>query len=385
MENNHNPSATAPTQEAFYAMALTRLPGLNAAAAMHLYTELGSAADVYAHRMDVADVLPDCSPRVVEVLRNWDEAFARAEEEQRFCEKHRVEVLTMNDANYPVRLRECGDAPLVLYYRGSASLNTQRVVSIVGTRHCTAYGRDLTARFLTDLRQLCPQVLIVSGLAYGIDICAHRGALQQGYETVGVLAHGLDELYPTAHRDTARQMLTQGGLLTEYMTHTRADKMNFVRRNRIVAGMADGIILVESAAKGGGLITMRIAQSYDRQTFAFPGNVGAAFSEGCNNLIRDNGAALIASAQDFVEAMGWQDDNSRQTARQQGVERQLFPALTPEEQAVVSLLQDTNDLQQNVIAVKTNISMGQLTALMFSLEMKGVVKPLAGGVFHLLL
>ncbi|MCR4853710.1 MAG: DNA-processing protein DprA [Prevotella sp.] len=372
-------------EEALYAMALTRLAGLNTAAALHLYRELGSAVNVYAHRNDIADVVPDCTPRLVEVLKNWDEALRRAEEELMFDQRYSVRVLTLNDDAYPARLRECADAPVVLYYRGNAELSQQRVISIVGTRHCTAYGRDLVNRFMTDLRQLCPEMLIISGLAYGIDICSHRAALQQGYETVGVLAHGLDELYPNAHRETAHKMVTQGGLLTEYMTQTRADKMNFVRRNRIVAGISDASILVESAAKGGGLITMHIAQSYDRATFAFPGNVGSSFSEGCNSLIRDNGAALITSAQDFVEAMGWQDDSQRQKVRQQGVERQLFPALSPEEQAVVDLLQNTNDLQQNIIAVKTNISMSQLTALLFSLEMKGVLKPLAGGVYHLLL
>ena len=366
-------------------MALTRMAGFNAQNALRLYRELGSAASVYEHRHDISDVVPDCTPRLVEALKNWDEALQRADAELEFVNRHHVKVLTLNDDEYPARLRECPDAPLILYYLGQAPLNATRVVSIVGTRHCTAYGRDLVSRFMADLRQQCPQVLIVSGLAYGIDICAHRDALQQGYDTVGVLAHGLDELYPSAHRETARQMCSQGGLLTEYMTQTRADKMNFVHRNRIVAGMADATIVVESAAKGGGLITARIAQDYGRAVFAFPGAVGASYSEGCNNLIRDNGAALISSAQDFMEAMGWQDDTVIQKTREKGIERQLFPALTEEEQAVVCLLQQNNDLQQNIISVKTNIPMGQLTALLFGLEMKGIVKPLAGGIYHLLL
>ena len=180
-------------------------------------------------------------------------------------------------------------------------------------------------------------------------------------------------------------MINRGGLLTEFMTQTNADKPNFVRRNRIVAGMADATILVESGAKGGGLITADIAQSYARAVFAFPGNVGQPYSEGCNNLIRDNGAGLISNAEDFVKAMGWLDETRLQQAFADGIERNLFPDLSPEEQTIVSLLQQTNDLQLNIITVKTGIPIGRLTALLFQLEMKGVVKPLAGGIYHLLL
>ena len=269
--------------------------------------------------------------------------------------------------------------------KGNAELNRRYVIDIIGTRRCTSYGQDLIHRFVSDLRQLCPDVLIVSGLAYGVDICAHRNALQQGFDTVGVLAHGLDQIYPYAHRDTAAQMIGQGGLLTEFMSQTNADKPNFVRRNRIVAGMADATILIESGAKGGGLITADIAQSYARAVFAFPGNVGQPYSEGCNNLIRDNGAGLISNAEDFVKAMGWLDETRLQQAIADGIERNLFPDLSPEEQQIVSLLQQTNGLQLNIITVKTGIPIGRLTALLFQLEMKGVVKPLAGGIYHLLL
>jgi DNA processing protein len=223
-------------------------------------------------------------------------------------------------------------------------------------------------------------VLVVSGLAYGIDICAHRNALQQGFETVGVLAHGLDQIYPPRHRDTAVEMVRQGGLLTEYMSQTEALPNNFRQRNRIVAGMSDATILVESAIKGGGLITCRIAQEYGRDVFAFPGSVGMPYSEGCNRLIRNNTAALITSATDFLESMGWMTLQNQPEA----VERQLFPDLTTDELQVVGLLQQTNDLQLNMISVKTNIPIGQLTALLFSLEMKGIVRTMAGGTYHLL-
>lgn len=372
-------------QEIFYAMALTRLTNFNYQQALELYRAMGSAQMLFEHRNEIGDILKDCSPRLMEALKDWDEPMRRAEAELRFMEEHRVRAITLNSDDYPQRLTECPDAPIILYYSGNADLNQAKVISVVGTRQITVYGQDLIRRFISELKRFCPQALIVSGLAYGVDINAHRQALENGYETVGVLAHGLDQIYPYRHRDTAAEMLNHGGLLTEFMSQTNADKPNFVRRNRIVAGMADAVILVESAAKGGGLITAEIAQSYDRSVFAFPGNVGQPFSEGCNNLIRDNGAALISNAQDFVKAMGWMDESLRQRANADGIERNLFPELTPEEQQVVDLLQQTNDLQLNIITVKTGIPIGRLTALLFQLEMKGVVRPMAGGTYHLML
>jgi len=368
------------SDEAYYTIALTRLTGFNLPMALQLYRTLGSGKAVYEHRNDIGDAVPDCTPRLRETMSHWDDALRRAAAEMEFIEKGGIRVLTLSDPDYPQRMRECPDAPVVLFYKGSADLNQRRVIDMVGTRRCTSYGQDLIRHFISDLHAQCPDVLIVSGLAYGIDICAHRCALEQGYETVGVLAHGLDQIYPPRHRDTAIQMVHQGGLLTEYMSQTQAMANNFRQRNRIVAGISDATILVESAIKGGGLITCRIAQEYGRDVFAFPGAVGMPYSEGCNKIIRNNTAALITSAADFMEAMGWQ----RTASLPQHIERQLFPQLTADEQQVVSTLQQTNDLQLNLIAVKTNIPMGQLTALLFSLEMKGIVKPLAGGTYHLI-
>ena len=372
------------SQEAINAIALTRVTGCPQTIVLELYRRMGSATSVIAQRSQLADLFPDAQQRISQALNGIGPALERAETEMRFCQENGIEVLTLNDPRYPQRMRECPDAPLVLYYKGTADLNQIRVINIVGTRHCTTYGQDLVRRFVADLRTLCPQVLIVSGLAYGVDICAHRHALENGYETVAVLAHGLDNLYPPRHLETAQRMLRQGGLLTEYTTHTNADKGNFVRRNRIVAGISDACILVESAAHGGGLITTRIARDYSRDVFAFPGPVGAPYSEGCNNLIRDNGAALITSADDFVKAMAWETDAQRAQAGRKGIERQLFPELTADEQRVVEALQKHNDLQVNMLAVQTNIAIGPLAALLFSLEMKGIVRALSGGAYHLL-
>ena len=372
-------------QEIFYTMALTRLTNFNYQQALELYKAVGSAQLLFEHRNEIGDIIKDASPRLMEALKDWNEPMRRAEAEIRFMEEHRIRALTLTSDDYPQRLTECPDAPIIIYYTGNADLNQTRIISIVGTRRMTTYGEDLIRRFIRDLRQYCPEVLIVSGLAYGVDICAHKQALENGYPTVGVLAHGLDQIYPYRHREVAAKMINHGGLLTEFMSQTNADKPNFVRRNRIVAGMADATILIESGAKGGGLITADIAQSYARAVFAFPGNVGQPYSEGCNNLIRDNGAGLISNAEDFVKAMGWLDETRLQQAIADGIERNLFPDLSPEEQQIVSLLQQTNGLQLNIITVKTGIPIGRLTALLFQLEMKGVVKPLAGGIYHLLL
>ncbi|MDD7461834.1 MAG: DNA-processing protein DprA [Prevotellaceae bacterium] len=372
------------SQETLNAIALTRLNYFNLSGLVQLYQLMGSATEVVQHRHKVRDIIPHASDRLVEALKGMDEHLRRAEAEMAYNQEHGIQTFCLNDDNYPQRLKECDDAPLVLFYKGNAPLNQERAINIIGTRHCTTYGIDLIRRFVQDLKTLCPQVLIISGLAYGVDINAHRQALLNGYPTVGVLAHGLDTLYPSLHRQTAEEMLHQGGLITEFLTQTNADKMNFVRRNRIVAGMSDACIVVESAARGGGLITAGIAQSYHRDVFAFPGAVGAKCSEGCNQLIRDNKASLITSAADFVKAMGWEEDALRQQARSKGIDRQLFPMLSPQEQQVVDVLQQYNDVPINVLTVKTNIPIATLTSLLFQLEMKGVVKMLAGGVYHLL-
>lgn len=372
------------SQETLYAIALTRISYFNTATCLQLYRKLGSATAIMENRNNIKDVISDASPRLINALSDVSEALHRAEAELEFDNAHTIRPLTMACDDYPERLRNCDDAPIVLFYRGNTDLNQRRIVSIVGTRHCTAYGQDIINNFCRSLKELCPNVLIVSGLAYGVDICAHRNALKNGFDTVGVLAHGLDMLYPSAHRDTAKEMLSHGGLLTEFLTNTNPDKMNFVRRNRIVAGISDATIVVESAARGGSLITADIAQSYARDVFTFPGNVNSPYSEGCNKLIRDNKAALITCAEDFVNAMGWEQDNKVKEARAKGIERQLFPELTAEETRIVELLQKNNDLQLNIIAVQTGLPIGSISALLFSLELKGVIKLYAGGVYHLL-
>ena len=370
-------------QEIINTIALSRISYYSFEGLLNLYRTLGSATNVVEHRHHIRDVLPDASDRLVAALENMDDMISRAETELEFDMNHGIVPLCFNDRNYPKRLAECADAPLVFYYKGNADLNQRRIISIVGTRRCTQYGRDMTARLIKRMRELLPKTLIVSGLAYGIDIEAHRNALACDFETVGVLAHGLDTIYPNAHRDTAIKMIENGGLLSEFITMTNADKRNFVQRNRIVAGMCDACVIVESAAKGGGLITTTMARDYNRDVFAVPGAVGQQYSEGCNLLIKDNVASLITSADDLVDAMGWNEDMEMVRKAGKGIERELFPELTQEEQIIVDRLA-MHDLQINMLASQTGLTIQKLSALLFGLEMKGVVKALAGGTYHLL-
>lgn len=372
------------TQETLYAVALTRINHFNLTTSLELYRKLGSATAVMEHRHDIKAVLPDATPRLEEALKDVSEAMRRAEQEMKFDEDHNIQPLVIGDDNYPERLRRCDDAPLVLYYRGTANLIHRHIISIVGTRHCTIYGQDIIRRFTADMKSLCPDTIIISGLAYGVDINAHRQALTNGMETVGVLAHGLDYLYPTAHRETATEMLRHGGLATEFMTGTNADKMNFVRRNRIVAGLADATIVVESASKGGSLITANLASDYNRDVFAFPGNVGAPYSMGTNNLIRDNKATLITSAEDFVNLMGWANDNQLLKAKKNGIERQLFPELNDNEKKIASLLANNNNMQISVISMRSGLTIPTISAALLNMEMQGIVRQMAGGIYHLI-
>lgn len=368
------------TDERFYTLALTAVPGVGPTVARKLIDAMGSAEAVFSHRRELARRVTGIGDKTEAAFLHPDEAFRLAERELAFCEKSRIRCLTLRDEDYPARLRECGDAPTVLFFRGNADLNAPRVVSVVGTRRATAYGEDICTHLMADLRMLCPDVMVVSGLAYGIDIRAHRAALQHGLPTMGVLAHGLDRIYPSVHRQTAIDMLEQGGLVSEFMSGTSPDRMNFVRRNRIIAGISDAVIVVESPIKGGALITADLAGSYHRDCFAFPGRWNDEYSAGCNRLIRTNQAALINSAEELVEEMGWKGTAATPKAAQ----GQLFPNLTDEEARIVERLRGAADgLQVNTLVAETGMTASQMSVLLFGLEMKGVVEARVGGMYRL--
>ena len=372
------------TQEIISAIALTKLKGLSLLNARTLLDAVGSAHEVIAHRKDIVDIIPDASQRLVTAFAEADAALKEAESEMQFIEQKNLKVFTLTDEDYPQRLRECEDAPLVLYYCGNANLNAMRIISIVGTRKCSEYGREVCNNFIADLKRYYPDALIVSGLAYGIDICAHRAALENSMSTVGVLAHGLDNIYPSMHRQTAADMVhRQGGLLTEYTTHTTPERGNFVRRNRIVAGLCDACIVVESAERGGSLITAELAMEYNRDVFAFPGRVYDEASRGCNNLIRRQQATLLTCAADLLDAMGWENP-LKKTSKPEAVQQELFPDLTDEERTLVNTLKDVDDKHINQIAIDANIPYSRASMILFDLEMKGVVRALGGARYKIM-
>lgn len=359
-------------------LALTRVQGLKAAHISSILDATGSAARLFANLDSIYDILPNATPKLVESLSDKT-IFDKARSEMDFIVQNGIKLHCITDDDYPYRLRECSDAPPVIYSMGTAPLNAHRVISVVGTRRVTEYGKDLCSSFVADIARLLPGTLIVSGLAYGVDVCAHRAALKAGLPTLGVLAHGLDRIYPSTHRSIAREMLADGGLLTEFMSGTEPYKLNFLQRNRIVAGMADAVIVVESPSHGGSLVTASIAQSYGRDCFAFPGRVNDQFSVGCNELICRNRAALITSAQDFIEAMNWGTAANADTP----IQPQLFPELSPTEQQLLDLLRTHSDgLQVNQMVVATDIPVSRLMSLLFELEMKDLVRTVAGGIYR---
>ena len=360
-------------------MALGEIPGLGTIGARNLLEAMGSAAGIfYAGRKELTE--RTCLNKRLAGLLDAPGIFERAEREYRFACENSIRCIGINEEAYPARLRECDDAPLVLFYKGNTDLNQPKVISIVGTRRITEYGVRTCRTFFRDLREYLPDLLVISGLAYGVDIHAHRNALANGMPTIGVLAHGLDRIYPAAHRNTAVEMLGNGGLLTEYKSGIFPDRPNFVRRNRIVAGMSDATVVIESAAKGGALITAEIAQTYNRDCFAFPGRTTDEYSQGCNNLIRDNKAALVRNAGDFIRAMRW----DQSVMKEKPVQRMLFQELTEEETRIVTILQNEGNQQINALVVQSDIPVSRMNALLFELEMKGVVRGLAGGMYELL-
>lgn len=367
-------------QEILYTMALTRTPRLNVINQRLLLDELGSATAIFENRHDLKAAMPDANDMLQTIIQGMEAQLPRAEQELAWAQSKHIQTICLNDERYPSRLRECQDAPALIYYRGNADLNSTHVISMVGTRQCTDYGKDLCKDFLKELSALCPDVLVMSGLAYGIDINAHRAALSEGLQTIGVLAHGLDQIYPRLHKETAIEMLSHGGLLTEYMSGTAADKMNFVARNRIVAGMADATIVVQSAAKGGSLITARIANDYARDVFAFPGRINDKESAGCNALIQNDEAHLIISAKDMMSFLGWQSAKDMETKRQ-AVQTELFLNLSPQEEVVMKALSNYDGKAINQISIETGTPIGQLSALLFNMEMRGLVRLLNGGMY----
>ncbi len=368
----------APNQ-LLYNIALTLLPEVGSVLAKNLIAYCGSAEDVFKATKSKLKKIPlvgEARAAIIEQAAHEGKILKAAEEEILFIEKHNILPVFFTESNYPYRLKECDDGPPMLYYKGNADLNAQKVVAIVGTRNATEYGKEVTKKLAKDFA--AQNVLVLSGLAYGIDIYAHNAALDNNLQTVGVLAHGLNRLYPAQHRNTAKRMIEQGGLLTEYTSQCAFTPHNFPQRNRIVSGMSDAVIVVESDVKGGALITANIANSYNREVFAVPGKTTDRFSRGCNFLIKTYKAQIIDSAADVIESMNWQSE----TAITKTKVRQLTLALAPSEQAIFDVLKG-GESGIDILLAKCNLNSGELSATLLEMEMNGVIVSLPGKRYKL--
>lgn len=358
-----------------YQIALTLVPGVGDVFGKKLIEFCGNAEAVFREKKHLLKKIPGIGD-VLTASINQNNCLGRAEQELNFIEKYNIQAIFYKDEKYPQRLKECYDAPVLLYYKGVADLHQKKVLAVVGTRKPTDYGKTICESIVREMND----VLIVSGLAYGIDAISHTTALESGLQTIGVLGHGLDIIYPASNRKLAEKMLEQGGLLTDFVSKTVPDRENFPQRNRIVAGMADAILVIESGRKGGSLITANIANSYNRDVFAIPGKVGDLKSEGCNYLIRNNKAALVENAAQIKEMMQWEEQVFK---KQKPIQRKLFINLTPNEELLIKILENNGDCSIDFLINDSKITPSNISAALLNLEFEGIVKSLPGKIFRL--
>ncbi|WP_295773229.1 DNA-processing protein DprA [uncultured Mucilaginibacter sp.] len=357
-------------------IALSLIKGIGPTLSKSLLAYFGSADEVFNGSVQRFKRVPGIGHKTIESL-NLNAALDQATQEIQFVEKNGIDVIFYTDDRYPKKLKNCNDAPILLYSKGNADLNNQRVVSIVGTRNATDYGRQLCKELLENLQQY--GVLVVSGLALGIDVAAHKESLRLNLPTIGVLGHSLDRLYPSQNRGVADKMILNGGLLSEYPSGTKPDRENFPQRNRIVAGMADVTVVVEAGIKGGALITAEIANSYNRDVFAFPGRVNDTYSEGCNFLIRNHKAGLLSCAADLAYLMGWDVQlDSKPSAKQF-----MLPIdLSEQEQAIWHMLQNsTVPVAIDDLSIKLNMPVSALAMNLLNMEMQGYINARPGKTY----
>jgi DNA processing protein len=355
-------------------IALTMIPGIGPVLSRRLVQYCGSAEMVFREKKKHLQSIEGIGNATLKLLGDKS-CFKKAEKELKRMDKHGIRMLYFLDRDYPSRLKHCYDAPPLLYSLGNMNLNAARIVSIIGTRKISDYGIQLTEQLVQELVPY--DVMIISGLAYGVDICAHRAAVENKIETVGVLAHGLDRIYPSTHTATAKKMMQHGGLLTDFPGDTNPDRENFPQRNRIVAGLSDAVVVVESGVKGGSMITAEYAFNYNRDVFAFPGRVGDPLSAGCNALIRSQKAGLIESAEDLAKAMGWE------VKKPQSAQQIQLPALNDNEERIVCALRGMGNMHIDEISSVAEMPVFKISSLLLSLEFAGVVKSLPGKMYRL--
>ena len=356
-------------------IALSLIPGIGNVLARTLIAYVGSVEGIFEEKKQNLIKIPGIGEVLAQSIANAD-VFDKAEQELLFIEKNNINTSFYLDKEFPARLKTMHDAPMILYWKGSAiDLDSKKIISIVGTRKMTNYGRTHCERLIDELKEHKHEVIIVSGLAYGVDICAHKAALKNNLPTIGIVAHGLDTLYPSEHKKTASQMLENGAIMTEYTSKTALSPKQFVKRNRIIAGISAATIVIESASEGGSLLTAQMAADYGRDVFAFPGRIGDKYSEGCNLLIKAKKSSLIENVTDLETFLRWE---KKEIALQQ----KLFTQLTPEEQILADILKQGN-LFIDEICSQSQMPSHKVLSLLLNMEFAGCVKSLPGKIFQL--
>ncbi len=359
-----------------YKIGLSLIPGVGDVVAKKLIAYCGGAEAVFSEKKSGLLKIPGVGTSLVNAILA-QKVLHRAEREIAFIQKNNIQPLFYLDEKYPKRLKYCDDGPVMLYCKGQMDLNAQRIVSIVGTRQASDYGKKICVNIVEEL--VTHNVLVVSGLAYGIDICAHKAALKNNLQTIGVVAHGLDRVYPSLHTSISEKMQNNGGLVTEFLSKTNPDRENFPQRNRIIAGLADAVIVVETRMRGGALITAEIANSYSRDVFAVPGRLNDPYSEGCNWFIKINKAALLQSVKDLEYLMGWETIEGKKQSRQ----KKMFVELNSDEKVLVDILTDDGSLAIDLLCLKSKMSTSKVASMLLNLEFSGVIKCLPGNVYQL--
>ena len=365
------------TNELLYQLALTLVPNIGPVQAKILLQHC-DVEEIFHAKRSYLEKIEGIGPVRAASVAAFNN-FSKAEEEIQFIEKYGIKPLFLTDKDYPKRLLNCYDSPTLLYYKGDAALNAPKIVAIIGTRSHTDYAKQVTEKLVKEL--VAQQVTIVSGLAFGVDALAHKAAIKNNLPTIGVLAHGLDQVYPYEHAGLAKDMIRQaGGLLTEFRSGTKPDKHNFPTRNRIVAGMSDATIVIETGIKGGSMITAELANGYNKDVFALPGKITDSKSAGCNHLIKNNKAILLTDAEELTELMGWQEKKRKTGGRNQ---KELFIELTADEKIIINIVKEKESVPIDEINLKSGLSSSAVAAAILNLELQNVMVSLPGKYYRL--
>ena len=362
-----------------YKIALSLIPKVGHITAKKLVAYVGSFEGVFRESKKNLIKIPGIGNTIANLITSVN-VLPKAEEEIEFIHQNNIKSIFYLDKDYPERLKHCDDAPILIYTKGNVDLNSRKIISIVGTRKATAEGKAFCEKLVKDLKDREHNPVIVSGLAYGIDAVAHKSALDNELSTIAILGHGLDIIYPASHKKLANEIAHNGMLITDFPSKSIRDKNNFIKRNRIIAGLSDATIVIESGEKGGSLVTADIANSYNRDVFAVPGRVSDQYSKGCNKLIKTNKAAMLTSVEDLEYILGWEPENTNPNA----IQRDLFVELTDDEKIIVEILKVHDGLSIDNICLKANMSTSKVSPLLLNLEFGGVLRTLPGKIYKLI-